>query len=101
MARGKVRAGSEVKEQNKIVQHEGAQWGGGYVFFKLLLTVKLKCSDQFQICPAFLQVNNFCEDPGSMGKILYSISFLTKNALKQTRSTMGSSRYSQSEKNEI
>ena len=28
MARGKVRAGFELKEWNKIVQYEGAQWGG-------------------------------------------------------------------------
>ena len=57
--------------------------GGGYVF-KLLFMIKLNVPISFRSALLFLQVNNFCEGPGSVGKILYSISFLTKNALKQT-----------------
>ena len=74
--------------------------GGGYVF-ELLFMIKLNVPIILDLPCFFYKLIIFCEDPGSVGKILYSISFLTKNALKQTRSTMGSSRYSKSEKNEI
>ena len=35
-ARGKVCAGSKLKEEIKIARHEGAQWGGGHIFKRLL-----------------------------------------------------------------
>ena len=56
---------------------------GGYVF-KLLFMIKLNVPISFGSALLFYKLIIFCEGPGSMGKILYFISFLDKNALKQT-----------------